>query len=391
MKHNLTFFSHKENIYLIPGIYIHVPFCRKRCSYCDFYLTTNMKITGTFTESLLREAGIYSKMYGEEAFNSIFFGGGTPSALKYEETERILNILRNEFNISEKSEITMECNPEDVTEEPDKFMQLAKLGINRISLGIQSFIDSELKYLTREHDSATAENAVKIAKDIFQNVSVDIIYALHDQKLQDIKYNVAKVIELDVQHVSAYTLILEKGSLMHKQMEKTEKIELAGMKAEEYYGAITEMLKNAGFRHYEVSNYAKPGYESRHNLKYWNYEDYLGLGPSAHSFMKGRRFSNFSSLKKYNEMLKENVLPLETDEIPERKQMMNDYFVSVFRSEGVDFEHYDKLFGEDFLEKHKTQCEELCRLGFAAIHPARFSLTEKGFALADEITLKFLK
>lgn len=373
------------------GIYIHVPFCRRRCSYCDFYLTTNMKLTGDFVDLLVKEIQNYSKEYGGMEFDTVFFGGGTPSALKEEETERILNCLRNELNISRDTEITMECNPEDVTDDAAKFERLARAGVNRISLGVQSFIDEELKYLTREHDSRMAEEAVQISKDMFRNVSVDIIYALHNQKRENVEHNIQKVIELDVHHVSAYTLILEKGSLMHKQMENAGKIELAGKKAEELYPIFSDMLMKAGFIHYEVSNYARPGFESKHNLKYWNFENYLGLGPSAHSFMGNRRFANFSNLKKYNESLKEGLLPKDTDEVLSKNQMKNDYFVSVFRSMGVDLELYGKLFGEDFMVRYKSLCEELINHGAAEMRDRRFVLTEKGYALADEVTVRFLE
>ncbi|MFA5011418.1 MAG: radical SAM family heme chaperone HemW [Ignavibacteria bacterium] len=372
------------------GLYIHIPFCRRRCSYCDFYLTTNMNLINSFVNSAIKEIKLYSIQFHDDKVDTIYFGGGTPSSLKTEFLSDILSAIFNNFNVSKNPEITIECNPEDVIEDKQKFQIIAKTGINRISLGIQSFIDSELLYLTRHHNANDANNSIKILQDIFPNLSIDLIYAMHNQSAENVEYNIRNISRHDIKHVSAYTLILEKGTLMHKQMEKTDLIKQTNKNSEQYYFVISNLLESMGYRHYEVSNYSLPGFESRHNLKYWNFENYLGLGPSAHSFIGNKRFSNVSNLKLYNNFIENNKLPVENDILLNKIQLRNDYFISVFRSGGVEFSKYKRLFNEDFLLKYRKNTEELLNLRLANVSETHFYLTQKGFALADEITLKFV-
>lgn len=372
------------------GLYIHIPFCKRRCNYCDFYLTTNLNLINSFAESLSKEIKIYSKLHQSDVIDTIFLGGGTPSAMNSNILENVLSQIKNSFNVCENPEITIECNPEDVIESKDKFLKISRTGVNRISIGIQSFIDAELEYLTRYHNSSEAEESVNILKDLFENVSIDIIYALHNQSESDIEYNLEKISRLDLKHVSAYSLILEKGTLLYKQMEKSDKIKQVDKKAEKFYFQISNTLRNMGYEHYEVSNYAKQGYQSRHNLKYWNFENYLGLGPSAHSFINNRRFSNVRNLKLYNNMLLNCTLPVEEDKLLNKEQLQNDYFISVFRSNGVEFAKFKKIFNEEFIAKYKKEVSELLDLKLADLSSTHFFLTLNGLALADEITLKFI-
>ncbi len=329
--------------------------------------------------------------FQSETVDTIYFGGGTPSALKTEKLSSILSQIFNNFNISKTAEITIECNPEDVIENKNKFDSIAKTGVNRISLGVQSFIDSELLYLTRHHNSSDANKTILILNDIFDNLSIDLIYALHNQSIANVEYNLDKISRHRIKHVSAYTLILEKGTLMYKQMEQTDLIKQTDQKAEQYYFVISKMLASMGYKQYEVSNYSLPGYESRHNKKYWNFENYLGLGPSAHSFIDKRRFSNVSNLKLYNNLIENNKFPVDENMLLDKTQLQNDYFISVFRSGGVEFSKYRRIFDEEFLIKYDKVTKELLSLGLANLSETHFYLTQKGFALADEITLKFVK
>lgn len=338
----------------------------------------------------MKEIQLYSAQFQSDKVDTIYFGGGTPSSLKTEFLSDILSTIFNNFNISNNPEITIECNPEDVIEDKHKFQSIATTGVNRISLGIQSFIDSELLFLTRHHNANEANNSIKILQNIFANLSIDLIYAMHNQSIGNVEYNLKSVSRHDIKHVSAYTLILEKGTLMHKQMEKTELIKQSDKISEQYYFVISNLLESLGYRHYEVSNYSIPGFESRHNLKYWNFENYLGLGPSAHSFIENKRFSNVSNLTLYNNLIEHNKLPLENEILLNKTQKRNDYFISVFRSQGVEFSKYKILFNEDFLVNYRKETEELLNLRLANISETHFYLTQKGFALADEITIKFI-
>ncbi len=373
------------------GLYIHIPFCHRRCNYCDFYLTTNLKLINSFVVALQKEIELSSIEFKDRIVDSIFFGGGTPSILSLSDFEMIFQSLRNGFNLSEKAEITIECNPEDIIKDKLKFKSLAESGVNRISLGVQSFIDSELKFLSRMHNSLQAIESVHIANEILNNVSVDIIYAFQNQTIDDLEFNLSKISELNVNHVSAYTLIIEKGTLIYKQYEKNNQLEFAEKNSDVFYEYLSNRLIDRGFSQYEVSNYSKSGFESMHNLRYWNFEDYLGLGPSSHSFVNNQRFINVKSVNGYISKLNSNELPIIEKSDLTLPQLKNDYFISVFRSKGVDLKKYQSIFGEVFTAVYPDIIEQLLNLKLASLSDTHFKLTQKGYALADEITLKFFK
>lgn len=372
------------------GIYIHIPFCHRRCTYCDFYLTTNLNLLDNFVDALIREIEMYANNYSDSIVDTIFFGGGTPSVISSKQFKKIIDALYKYFNVIDSPEITMECNPEDIIGDDNKFSEFSKIGVNRLSVGVQSFIDKELIFLTRQHNGSDAIKSLEIAKKYFNNVSADIIYSFNGQELLDVKYNLEKINQLDLQHISAYTLILEKGTLLYKEYQQKNLLDSIDNDNPLFYEFVNDMLKDNGYRHYEVSNYAKDGFQSKHNLKYWNFDDYLGLGPSAHSFIKDKRFMNVKSVTKYNDKLNKGMLPVDSSEILTTAQLKNDYFISVFRSNGVILGKYNKLFGTVFLIDFKDIIERLINLNLAELNNDRFYLTEKGFALADEITLVFL-
>lgn len=373
------------------GLYIHIPFCHRRCNYCDFYLTTNLNIIDKFVISLLKEIRLYSEEYKDFIIDTIFFGGGTPSLLSKNDFELILDCIKSNFNVTNTPEITVECNPEDIINDRIKFNNLKDIGINRFSIGVQSFIDSELRSLSRVHNSLQAIESVKIAKDIADNVSIDIIYNLQNQQIDDIEFNISKIDELNLNHISAYTLIIEKGTLIYKQFEKKKILEFADKYSDVFYEYVSGRLNDLSFNQYEVSNYSKIGYESKHNLKYWNFEPYLGLGPSSHSFANNKRFVNVKSVTQYISKLNSNQLPIKEKNDLKLLQLKNDYFISVFRSNGVAFKRYKLLFSEDFTYVYSDIINQLIELKLATISDTHFKLTQKGYALADEITLKFFK
>jgi len=339
---------------------------------------------------LIREIELYANKYSDRIVDTIFFGGGTPSIVSSNQFKKVIDALYKNFNIIDSPEITIECNPEDIIGDENKFSEFSKIGVNRLSVGVQSFIDNELKFLTRQHNANDAIKSLKISKKYFNNVSADIIYSFNEQELFDVKYNLKKIIQLDLQHISAYTLILEKGTLLYKEYEQKNLLESIDNDNPLFYDFVNTMLKENGYRHYEVSNYAKEGFQSKHNLKYWNFDDYLGLGPSAHSFIKDKRFMNVKSVSKYTDKLNKGILPVDSSEILTTKRLKNDYFISVFRSNGVILGKYNKLFGSVFLIDYKDIIDRLLNLNLAELNNDRFYLTEKGFALADEITLVFL-
>jgi len=372
-----------------PGIYIHIPFCSHKCNYCDFYLITNLNIIDRFLMNLRKEMELCSYNYRGIKFNSVFIGGGTPSLLTGAQIDSLLKTLKKNYNISEKSEITIETNPENFILDKNKFSEYRDAGINRISFGIQSFNDDELKFLTREHTSAQAIDVIHKAQKYFDNISIDLIYSLPGHKLKSLEYTLNTAISLDIPHISAYTLIYEEETPVFNLL-KRNKINQTDDKTEsDLYLLFSEKLKKSGYNHYEVSNYAKAGYESQHNLKYWEYENYLGFGPSAHSFWNGKRWNNCRNIIKYNINLQRNELPIENEYTLSIEEMKTEFIMLGLRSKGVNLNTYKKIFGKDFQSEFTNQIKELIDNGDGFFNKEYFSLNERGYLLADEICAKY--
>lgn len=328
-----------------------------------------------------------SAFYGDEKFDTIYFGGGTPSILSPAQVNDIINKVKENFSVAKDSEITLEANPEDLNEENIK--QYREAGVNRISLGIQSFIDKELEFLTREH---TAKEGIKVIENIkkhFDNFSIDIIYSLPGSSLEDIKFSIEKATELGAPHVSAYALTFEKKTVLYANAEaglvnpNSEEIE------SELYGFVSDAMTECGYDHYEVSSYAKPGYEARHNGKYWELRNYIGLGPSAHSFYNGKRWNNVRSIGGYADALNDGKLPRENETEPGKDELLFEYVLTSLRSRGIEFKKYEEISGKDFLKEKEEAVKVLIENKMAEIKDERFKLTRKGFSISDEIIAKY--
>jgi len=371
------------------GIYIHIPFCHRRCNYCDFYLTTNTKLVDNFVGSLIKEIKLFSSDKRLKA-DTIYIGGGTPSILDKPQIERIFECLYCSFDVAANSEITVECNPEDVLKGSNKLIDFRNIGINRISLGVQSFIDNELNFLSRQHNSKQAYDSVLAAIDIFRNISIDLIYDLPKQDFASVEYNISLISELDIPHVSAYTLITEKGTLLYKHLLNSgcTRDEISN---EKLYYLFTDNMKHLGYTHYEISNYSQKGFESRHNLKYWMFDEYVGFGPSAHSFHDRTRWNNYPNIRKYNDSLESGISPKENIEELSLQTMEEDYFICTLRSRGINKAQYMNLFGKNFDEAFGNVANSLIDMKLGENTSDCFTLTEKGYAIADEITFGFIK
>lgn len=371
----------------MSGIYIHIPFCNKRCNYCDFYLVTNLDLITRFLSNLKKEITLYSDKYSEYEFDSIFFGGGTPSILSAHQIGDVIEHLQKCFKISDITEVTLESNPEDFLDKDPGDYRSA--GINRLSLGVQSFKDTELKFLTRQHTSKEAQAVIENASKHFENISLDIIYSLPSQTIEDLDHSLSTAIDLGVKHISAYTLTYEKKTVLYKSLEKNIFEKNTDFTEALLYRYVSDKLTGYGYEHYEVSNFAKDKFRSRHNLKYWHYENYLGLGPSAHSFFNGTRWNNFNSISKYNSFPESNDLPVEEKYVPDQDQKHLEYIMLALRSDGVIFKKYEELFKDDFRIKFADQIGELLKNDFAELNSDRFYLNENGYAVADEIISKY--
>lgn len=298
----------------MAGIYVHVPFCRRACHYCDFHFTTNLKNQGELVEALIKEITLRKEYLNGEPIETIYFGGGTPSLLSNLELERILNSVSALNSIASNAEITLEANPEDLTEE--KLQALHSMGINRLSLGTQSFINSELKWMNRMHTSVQAAKAIGLAQRIgFDNISIDLIFGLPDQTLKDWKHNLKVALDIGVQHISSYGLTVENRTVLSNQIKKGLQAPPNDELAIRMFEMNMEVFPENGFEHYEVSNFAREGFISRHNSSYWKGVPYLGIGPSAHSFNGKTRQWNVRSNAAYIEAISSGKSYSETEEL----------------------------------------------------------------------------
>ncbi len=317
----------------MAGLYVHIPFCTQKCIYCDFLSGTNLSFRGQFIDALIAEMDCYLDFFREDKIRTIYFGGGTPSLLSVEELARIYRAIAERWDVSEVEEFTIECNPDDLSEEyltalnaqctmynaeckmhnaqlltPSASLVPLRQGdnngglpINRLSIGVQSFVDDELKWLNRRHTANEAFEAVQRAKRAgFKNITIDLMFALPVQTIESLNYSIDKALELDVQHISAYSLMFEPDSKITKLMEMNRLKPLDEDVAADMFDLLSKRLSEAGYEQYEISNYAKKGFESRHNSGYWHGMRYLGLGPSAHSFDGEKRWSNVAHTIKYN-------------------------------------------------------------------------------------------
>lgn len=381
----------RNNKVLNPSaLYIHIPFCDHKCIYCDFYSIITTDNVSAFLDAIKKEIKYYSSIYSENRiFSSIFFGGGTPSYMTSEYIGEIINELKNNFNIKSDAEITLETNPGTVDKE--KFILFKEAGINRISIGIQSFHEDELKFLTRIHNSETAIKTVySTAEAGFENISIDLIFNLPGQTKEKWKENLIQAFQLPIKHISAYSLILERGTILNK-MVLDGKVELQDDDYDaELYEITLDMMEKNKFIQYEVSNFAKEGYECSHNNAYWHYHDYISFGTSAHSFVNKKRWWNFSSLKMYIAAIEEKGNAVAGSELINENEAVNEYIMLALRSKGLDLNEFNSLFNSNLLNEKNELIIKLKNEGFLEHRNNILKMTKKGFPVCDEIIKEIL-
>jgi oxygen-independent coproporphyrinogen-3 oxidase len=370
--------------------FTHIPFCDHKCIYCDFYSVITKDTISSFLKSLKEEINYYGDRYSSNRIiTSIFFGGGTPSLMEPDYLHEIISAVKESFNLKEDSEITMETNPGTVDNK--KLTAFREAGINRISIGVQSFNDDELKFLTRIHDSETAKKTIREAIEAgFENVNIDLIFNLPKQTKQVWLSNLKQAIQLPIKHISTYSLILERGTILNKMvLDGKVKMQNDDYDADLYETTIDFLTQN-GFYQYEVSNFAKPGFECLHNNSYWHYNDYLGFGTSAHSFNDGKRWWNYSSVKKYISEIAKNGNALANYEQLTDDEIHGEYVMLALRSSGIELKSYKKRFGNDWLKKNNSYFEELLKKDLILFDDEILKLTAKGYTLCDEILKNIL-
>ena len=358
------------------GLYLHIPFCVKKCGYCDFYSVEDRELMKEYVSALLLHIRSYGKVCSGYTVDTVYIGGGTPTCLGPKYLGRILQEIRNKFPLAEDAEITVECNPESTDKKVLDVMK--KQGVNRLSFGVQSAHDEELRAIGRIHTFAQAKEAVELAREKgFANISLDLMYGLPGQTQEMFLDSVEQCLGLEPQHLSCYGLKLEPGTPMGRDNPALPDDDAqAGT-----YLAMCERLRDKGYEHYEISNFAKPGCRSRHNMKYWDLSEYLGLGPGAHSFMNGRRFAFARDLKAY--IGGEDIVQDE-DEVPTFQRQGEYLMVRLRTADGVDFLDLEKRYNID-----STPYEEAFRglmgNGLVAHQGTRWYLTEKGFLVSNSI------
>jgi oxygen-independent coproporphyrinogen-3 oxidase len=373
--------------------YIHIPFCDHKCIYCDFYSIITSDNIQPFLKSVKKEINYYADMHSEgREIISIFFGGGTPSLMEPDYIHEIRETIKEKFNVAENSEITLETNPGTVSLK--KLKKFREAGINRISIGTQSFDDKELKFLTRIHNSETAiKTVIDADKAGFENISLDLIFNLPNQTKKKWKENLKQAIELPIKHISTYSLLLERGTILNKMvLDGKVKIQNEDYDAE-LYEATIDFLTSNGFYQYEVSNFAKSGYECVHNNTYWHYTDYFGFGTSAHSFNNNKRWWNFSSLKMYIENIERFGNAVAGSETISPEKALNEFVMLELRSSGLDIKKFENLFnpeGTGWLKEKYPYFEILKKNDFVKIDDGLIKLTAKGYAICDEILKELL-
>lgn len=374
------------------GIYFHIPYCNTKCFYCDFYSIVNLETKETYVDYLAKEINMQCKSLLNDKLkpDTIYFGGGTPSLLKPHTFEKIFTELTQYFDLSLVKEITVECNPGTVSVE--YFKDLKRIGINRISIGIQSFNPDELKFLQRIHTVNEARQAFLDARKAgFDNISLDLIFSLPNQELNSWKYTLENAIELEPNNISAYSLIFEPKTPLYNQFLKGKIKPIDEEKDSEQYEFTIDYLTNKDYLQYEVSNFAKSGFECLHHLIYWRHGNYFGFGPSAHGFINNSRYKNLSNLRKYFQLIDDNKLPLEFTENLTVKELLSERIFLGLRSEGIDLNEFFSDFGVNLEEEAGILFKNWQELKFIQRDENKIRFTKTGYMLCDELTVELLK
>lgn len=367
----------------MAGIYIHIPFCKSRCIYCGFYSTTLLDLRKKYINAVCREMEL-RKNYIREPFSTIYLGGGTPSLLDEAELTQLFLYINNVYDVDRNAEITMECNPDDIT--PEFTNMLNRLPINRVSMGAQTFADSRLRLLHRRHNSDEVKHAVKLLREAgIKNISIDLMFGFPDESLSQWKEDISAALALNVEHISAYSLMYEEDTPLWKMLDTGKVKEIDEELSLTMFKELVCQLTDAGYEHYEISNFARPGYRSRHNSSYWHQVPYIGLGAAAHSFDLNSRQWNVANLKLYIEEINNGIIPMEREEL-DNDTTFNDIITTALRtSDGIDLNAMETRLGKRYRNTLISAAGKHIEQGLLEIRHDRLRLTAEGIFISDMV------
>ncbi|QED38800.1 radical SAM family heme chaperone HemW [Antarcticibacterium arcticum] len=367
----------------MSGIYIHIPFCKEACHYCDFHFSTSVKKKRELVEMLCKEIFLRKEELPAGELQTIYFGGGTPSLLSSGEMKMIFDTIYSNFTLAEEAEITLEANPDDLSRE--KLEMLMAAGINRLSIGVQSFFEEDLQLMNRAHNEVEALQSIQLAREYFDNISIDLIYGIPGMGEERWKKNIRIALDLGLPHFSCYALTVEPKTVLKKFIDKGIIKPVDDDASRLHFEILTRTLKDAGYIHYEFSNFGKPGYFSRNNTAYWMGKPYLGIGPSAHSFNGNKRKWNVSNNSLYIKSLEKGEIPSQ-EEVLSITDRYNEYVMTRLRTMwGISLKEVNERFGDQFFNYLLEQAKPLLTGNLLKLENEHYHVTEKGKFLSDGI------
>ncbi|MBO0342474.1 radical SAM family heme chaperone HemW [Flagellimonas profundi] len=372
----------------MSGIYIHIPFCKQACHYCDFHFSTQLGKKEAMVNAIAKEL-VLRKSEVDDEVETIYFGGGTPSVLSNAEIERLIQTVYDNYKVIDNPEITLEANPDDLVssraQSRDLFLKYKNAGINRLSIGIQSFFEEDLKLMNRAHNASEAEQCIQEAIQYFDNITIDLIYGIPGMDNERWEANVQKALDFGLPHISSYALTVEPRTALKKFIEKGLVPDVDDEHAQEQFHILVDMLEAEGFVNYEISNFGKPGFFSQNNTAYWLGKTYLGVGPSAHSFDGKHRSWNIRNNPTYIKKIEAGVLPMETEALSTTDRY-NEYVMTGLRTIwGVDLDRIASEFGKNYRMYINQQSSKFLEQGLLLIEDGKLLTTKKGKFLADGI------
>ena len=371
----------------MAGIYIHIPFCKKACHYCNFHFSTQTHQKEEFIQSLISEIEL-QKNYLHQPIETIYLGGGTPSLLDNNELELIIQSIQKHFTLAPQIECTLEANPDDMSAKAAQTWR--SLGVNRLSLGIQSFQPQALAWMNRAHTVEQSHQAIQIAIEAgFTNISADIIYGTPHLSDKDLNADIQQLLNYSINHISAYALTVEEKTALFSMIEKNKMDPVNTEQQARQFDMVVNALEAAGLEHYEISNFSKPGFKSKHNSHYWNQTPYLGLGPSAHSYNGHQRQWNVSNNALYIQSIKNDLVPFELENLDLSKKFNEYMMLSLRKSEGFSIAYIQSVFGEAYWQHCKSILPKYINQAYVYATPNGYALTKKAKFFADGIASDF--